>query len=80
VKKNLARTIYNLVIRPEQEGGYTVTVPSLPGCVTFGKTLIEAKRMARDAIKLYIASLVAHREKIPTDTDTYISPLEVSYA
>lgn len=80
MKKNLFRTMYNLVIKPEPEGGYTVTVPSLPGCVTFGKTLIEAKNMALDAIKLYLASMVAHGEKIPNDLNTYISPLEVAYA
>lgn len=79
MKKSPIRKTYNLVIRPEPEGGYTVTVPSLPGCITFGKNLIEAKRMAHDAIKLYIHSLLAHGEKVPSDKDTYISPLEVSY-
>jgi len=48
------------MITEEPEGWYTVTVPMLPGCVTFGKNLGEAKRMAREAIELYIESLVAH--------------------
>lgn len=41
---------YNIIIKPEPEGGYTVIVPSLPGCVTYGKDLAEAKVMAQDAI------------------------------
>lgn len=51
---------YNLVSKKEPEGDYTVQVPSLPGCVTYGKTLEEAKKMAKDAIKAYIASLKKH--------------------
>ncbi len=79
MKKVPTKTIYNLVLHAEPEGGYTVTVPSLPGCVSFGRNLPEAKKMAGDAIKLYIASLRAHNDKVPMDTDTYISPLEVVY-
>jgi len=41
----------------EPEGGYTVIVPSLPGCVTYGETVDEAKRMAKEAIELYIQTL-----------------------
>jgi len=50
---------YTILLQPEPEGGYTVTVPNLPGCVTYGKDLREAKRMARDAIELYIEDLKA---------------------
>ena len=56
---------YNVVFRPEPEGGFTVIVPSLPGCVTYGETLAKAKEMAHDAINAYIASLTKHREEIP---------------
>jgi predicted RNase H-like HicB family nuclease len=48
---------YRIILRPEPEGGYTVTVPALPGCITYGKTLEEAKKMALDAIKAYLESL-----------------------
>ena len=41
---------YRITLRKEPEGGYTVLVPSLPGCVTYGKTVEEAIDMARDAI------------------------------
>jgi antitoxin HicB len=52
-------------LRPEPEGGFTVIVPALPGCVTFGRTLTEAKKMAKDAISGYFKSLRKHNELIP---------------
>lgn len=58
---------YKILLREEPEGGYTVTVPVLPGCVTFGKTLNEAIDMAREAIEIYIENLVAMNEEIPTE-------------
>ncbi len=56
---------YNLIFRPEPEGGFTVTVPALQGCVTYGKNLKQAKSMALDAIAGYIASLKKHGQPIP---------------
>ncbi|MDO8569926.1 MAG: type II toxin-antitoxin system HicB family antitoxin [bacterium] len=53
---------YNLILRPEPEGGFTITVPTLPGCIAYGRTLVEAKKMARDAIKCYLASLRKDKE------------------
>lgn len=58
---------YRVLFKKEPEGGFTVTVPSLPGCVTFGETLEEAKSMAKEAIKLYIESLREHGEEAPTE-------------
>lgn len=69
--------VFNIILRPEPEGGFTVIVPALPGCVTYGKNLAEAKRMAKDAIKGYIVSLKKHRETIPSDEDNYIASIEV---
>jgi predicted RNase H-like HicB family nuclease len=48
---------YTVIFEPAEEGGYTVTVPALPGLVTEGDTLEEAKTMAIDAIKCYLSSL-----------------------
>ena len=48
---------FSVIFEPAEEGGYTVIVPSLPGCVTEGDTLEEAKSMAVDAIKAYCESL-----------------------
>jgi antitoxin HicB len=57
---------YRILLRREPEGGYTVAVPTLPGCITFGSDITEAIVMAHEAIELYNESLVAHREEIPT--------------
>jgi len=51
---------YNVIFKPEPEGGFTAIVPSLPGCVTYGADLLEAKEMAIDAIGGYIESLKKH--------------------
>jgi predicted RNase H-like HicB family nuclease len=69
---------YRVLLREEPEGGYTVIVPSLPGCVTYGETLDEAKRMAKEAIELYIQTLKELGEEIQTDEGTfeYIVTLE----
>jgi antitoxin HicB len=68
---------YNLIIHPEPEGGYTVVVPALPGCITFGKNLAEAKATALDAINGYITSLQKHNEPIPTDTNSFIASIQL---
>jgi len=68
---------YRILLKKEPEGGYTVTVPTLPGCVTFGETVEEAIEMAREAIALYIESLKAHGEEIPTEEATLEYTLSV---
>jgi antitoxin HicB len=71
---------FNIVLRPEPEGGFTAMVPALPGCVTHGRTLAEAKAMAKDAISGYIESLKKHGEPIPTDEDTLVGSLDLEYS
>ena len=51
---------YSVIFQKEPEGGYTVIVPSLSGCVTYGKDLEEARKMAREAIELYLESQREH--------------------
>ena len=59
---------YTIVLEPDdEEGGYTVTVPSLAGVVTQGETVEEAIEMAKDAIKLYLDVLKARGEPIPVE-------------
>ncbi len=75
-----ARYHYNIMLRPEPEGGFTALVPALPGCVTYGRTLAEARRMAKDAIAAYIESLKKHKEPIPTDDETLVASLDLEYS
>jgi len=70
---------YNVIFNPEQEGGFTVTVPSLPGCVTYGKNIEQANEMAKDAIGLYLESLRKYREEIPSDERSLVGSLDFEY-
>lgn len=69
---------YKVLLRPEPEGGYTVNVPALPGCITYGETLEEAKANAQEAIELYVESLKEHGEDIPSDVDVLEYNLQLS--
>ncbi len=69
---------YNIYLRPEPEGGFTVVVPALPGCITWGKDVYEARRMAVDAIEAYVASLIEQHEPVPGDNDGLVASVEVS--
>jgi len=53
---------YRILLKrePAPDSGYTVTVPSLPGCITYGDDIDQAIAMAKEAIELYLESLVAH--------------------
>jgi antitoxin HicB len=62
--RGMAR-IYTFVFAPEPEGGFTVTCPALPGLVTYGATLDEAREMARDAMDGLIEVMVEKGETIP---------------
>jgi antitoxin HicB len=71
---------FTVVLRPEAEGGFTAMVPALPGCVTYGRTLAEAKAMAKDAMSGYIESLRKHGEPVPSDDKTVVASVELEYA
>ncbi len=61
---------YKIHLHKEPEGGYTVTVPSLPGCITYGNDIDEALKMAKEAVELYIEELKSRGESIPDDSNT----------
>lgn len=63
----------------EDEGGYTVTVPSLPGCVTEGETREEALANAQEAILGYLDVLKAQGKSIPQG-DVEIDEVQVEVA
>ncbi len=58
---------FTVVMTPDVTGGYVVTCPALPGLVTEGDTLEEARAMATDAIQGYLESLKKDGEPIPKD-------------
>ena len=61
---------YKILLNKEPEGGYMVTVPALPGCITQGDTVDEALSMAKEAIELYLEELQERGEMIPDNNDT----------
>jgi len=67
---------YTLLFEPVEEGGYVVTCPALPGLVTEGDTLEEAREMAKDAIRGYLESLRKDGLPIPHDVSIRLQPVK----
>jgi antitoxin HicB len=61
---------YTAFFEANENGGYTVIVPALPGLVTEGRDLEEAREMAMDAIRCYIQGLRKAKEPIPIEKET----------
>lgn len=61
---------YTAFFESNEHGGYTVTVPALPGLVTEGKDLEDARAMAKDAIRCYIDGLKKAKQPIPIERET----------
>lgn len=59
---------YTVLIEPGEDSGYVVTCPALPGVVTEGRTLDEARAMAKEAIECYLESLAKDGMPIPEET------------
>ena len=58
---------FEIVIEKEQDDdGYLAYSPTLPGCFSNGKTIKDARRNIREAIKLHIESLLPHGQPIPS--------------
>ncbi len=61
---------YTIILDPDfEEGGYTVTVPALPGCITQGETIEQCIERAREAIEGYIESLILDGLPIPEEME-----------
>jgi len=68
---------FRIMLRKEPEGGYTAFVPSLPGCVTYGETIDEAIDMTKEAVELYIESLIDHDEPVPSEEEVFEYNLQI---
>lgn len=60
---------FRVFIEQDEDGLFVVTCPSLPGCVSQGRTRDEARANVEDAIAGYVASLKKHGEPIPPSID-----------
>lgn len=66
----MTQRTYRILMTREPEGGFTVNVPALPGCVTFGENIDHAMEMAKEAIALYVETLQAEGDAVPDDSQT----------
>jgi predicted RNase H-like HicB family nuclease len=66
---------YRVIYEPLAVGGFQVIVPALPGIVTYGRTIDEAREMAHDAIACHVQGLLKDGEEIPEDPFTSESPV-----
>ncbi len=67
---------YRVTIEQDEDGAFVAKVPSLPGCISEGRTRKEALANIKDAIDGYLASLKKHHEPIPPSIDEEV--VEVS--
>lgn len=66
-----------MIFEKEDEGGYHVFCPILPGCHTQSETLEEGILNIREAIQLYVESLIEDGLSVP-DEDIFIKPIEIT--
>ena len=59
---------YFAVFDPAQEGGYNVSFPDFPGCVTFGRNFEHAKKLAQEVLELWIEELGSRKKHVPART------------
>ena len=76
LKQNIYQ--YTAIFELNEDKGYTVTVPALPGLVTEGSTLERARTMAENAIRCYVEGLKKSKEVIPFERE--ISNIRLSVA
>ena len=70
---------YDAIFEEQEVGGYTVTVPALPGCISEGDTFEEARKNIAEAITVYLESLIMDGEEIPDpDRAIFVGPIEVN--
>jgi len=58
---------YTVVLEQEEDGGYVVSVPALPGCVSQGDTRTDALKNVREAIALYVEDCREAGDPVPTE-------------
>jgi predicted RNase H-like HicB family nuclease len=59
---------YTVLLEPEEDGGFVVSVPALPGCISQGDTREEALANVREAIALYVEDCREAGDPVPTES------------
>ena len=63
---------YRIIIEEDEDGAFIAECPSLPGCISQGRTRKEAVDNIQDAIRGYLESLQKHNEPVPPPIDEEI--------
>lgn len=68
---------YNAIFQEEKQGGFSVWIPSLPGCTSQGETFEEAQKNIKEAIQLYLAD----EEQVESDDvrKQFVVPVNVTF-
>ena len=70
---------YTAIFEPDTEvGGYTVSIPALPGCISEGDTFEEALRNIEEAASLYLEVLNDRKKSAPKNDDVIIAPVYIT--
>lgn len=77
-KRKVAKVFqYTAVFEPEKSGGYSVTIPALPGCISEGETFEEALAHIKEAAELYLEDL--KKSEIPQESrPIVVSPISIT--
>ena len=71
---------YDVIFEEAEEGGYSVSVPSLPGCISEGDTFEEAKNNVTEAIGAYLESLTKDKEEIKSaNRNFFIGKIQIPF-
>ena len=73
---------FRVIIEPDEKGTFHAFAPALPGCHTFGRTLAQTREHMRDAMSVYVRSLMADGLPVPKDQsmdtlETIFTPVRV---
>ena len=69
---------YTVLLEPEDDGGFIVSVPALPGCISQGDTREEALENIREAVALYVEDCREAGDPVPTETGKEFAEIEVA--
>lgn len=68
---------FSVFFEQEKDGGYSVSVPALPGCFSQGDTFEEALKNVQEAMKLYLADEKIEKQKTTQSIREFVVPVQV---
>ncbi len=69
---------YKVILEPDEDGGYVVMCPSIPGCYSQGESVQEALDNIKEAIELCLEDIMADGEEIPDPSNSLVGTVMVS--